>query len=177
MDQDTALERVNYFQGQLLSVSDLSAEQAYFLAKFRRHNRYLHGWGVVSGLKVGMANSSEIVVEPGVAIDCAGNEIHVCAQLRFKIPKNLDVLFVTLQYTETETSPIPNALGSASEELTFTRIREGFLIDIVDVDPMSGHRGKGTGTPGCGCLHKMCIARIEKGRQGWKIALKGRRRA
>ncbi|HVS80411.1 MAG TPA: hypothetical protein VHE60_01595 [Pyrinomonadaceae bacterium] len=55
MDPDTALERLNYFQGQLLSVSDLS------------------------GLKVTMANSSEIVVEPGVAIDCAGNEIHVCA--------------------------------------------------------------------------------------------------
>src|SRR6266849_5010070 len=88
MDPDTTLERLNYFQGQLLSVSDLTAEQDYFLAKHRRHNRYLHGWGVVSGLKVTMPDSSEIVVEPGAAIDCAGNEIHVGAQLRLKIPKS-----------------------------------------------------------------------------------------
>ncbi|MEO8418319.1 MAG: hypothetical protein ABI475_06315 [Methylophilaceae bacterium] len=180
MEQDTALERVNYFPGQLLSVSDLRVEQAYFLAKLRRHNRYLHGWGVVSGLKVAMANSSEIVVDPGVAIDCAGNEIHVCAQLRFKIPKTLDVHFVVLQYTESETSPISNAFGSAPtlfEELTFTRIREGFLIDIVDIDPTSGHRGKGTGTPGCGCLHQLCIARLKQGLHGWKVELRGRRSA
>src|SRR5260370_5017802 len=150
MDPDTALERLNYFQGQLLSVSDLTAEQEYFLAKLRRHNRYLHGWGVVSGLRVTMANSSEIVVEPGVAIDCFGNEIHLCAQLRLKIPKNSAVHFVVLQYAETETSPVPNALGSApaiAGEPTFTRIREGFLIDIANVDPTSDHRSKGTGTP------------------------------
>ena len=47
MDADTALERVKYFQGQMLSVSDLEAEQEYFLARLRRHNRHLHGWGVV----------------------------------------------------------------------------------------------------------------------------------
>lgn len=40
MNQDTALERVNYFQGQLLSVSGLRAEQAYFLAKLQRHNLF-----------------------------------------------------------------------------------------------------------------------------------------
>jgi hypothetical protein len=179
MDPDTALERLKYFQGQLLSVSDLTAEQEYFLARLRRHNRYLHGWGVVSGLKVTMANSSEIVVEPGVAIDCAGNEIHVSAQLRLKIPKNSDVHFVVLQYAETETSPGPNALGSAAtiaEELRFTRIREGFLIDIADVDPTSGHRSEGTGTRGCGCLHQLCIARLKKARHGWNVELRGRRR-
>ncbi len=179
MDQGTALERVNYFHGQLLSVSDMKAEQEYFLAKLRRHNRHLHGWGVVSGLKVTIGNSSEIVVEPGVAIDCAGNEIYVCTQLRLKIPMNLDVHFVVLQYTETKISPIPTALDSAVtivEEQTFTRIREGFLIDIVDVDPLSGHQGEGVGTPGCGSLHQICIACLKKGLRGWKIELKGRRR-
>jgi hypothetical protein len=180
MDPDTALERLNYFQGQLLSVSDLKAEQDYFLAKLRRHNRYLHGWGVVSGLKVTMANSSEIDVEPGVAIDCAGNEIHVCAQLRLTIPKNSDVHFVVLHYTETETTPVPNALGSAptiAEELTLSRIREGFLLDVADVDLTSSHRSKGTGTPGCGGLHQLCIAHLKKGLHGWKVELRGRRRA
>jgi hypothetical protein len=179
MDPDTTLERLYYFQGQLLSVSDLTAEQEYFLAKHRRHNRYLHGWGVVSGLKVTTPDSSEIVVEPGVAIDCAGNEIHVGAQLRLKIPKGPDVHFVLLQYTETEISPVPKVLASApttAQELVFTRIREGFLIDIADVDPTSDHRRNGTGTPGCGRLHQLCIARLKKGLHSWNVELRGRRR-
>jgi hypothetical protein len=177
MDSDTALERVNYFQGQLLSVSDLRAEQDYFLARLRRHNRHLHGWGVVSGLTVAMANSSEIVVEPGVAIDCAGNEIYVHSHLRFRIPKKSDTHFIVLQYTETVISPIPNVLGAASTEageLTCARIREGFHIDIVDHDPTPDHRGKGMGTPGCGRLHQMCIARLRKGLHGWKVELRRR---
>jgi hypothetical protein len=179
MDPETVLERVNYFQGQILSVSDLKAEQEYFLARLRHHNRHLHGWGVVRGLTVRILNHSEIVVEPGVAIDCAGNELHVCAQSRFKIPQNGKVHFVVLGYAETGIAPIPNASGSAStipEELTFTRIREGFRIDIVDVDPMLGHRGKGTGTSGCGHLHPICIASLKKSLQGWKVEQKGRRR-
>jgi hypothetical protein len=180
MNIKTALERLNYFHGQLLSPSDFTAEQEYFLARSRRHNRYLHGWGVVCGLKVTAANSSEITVEPGLAIDCAGNEIQVLSQSRLKIPMNLDVCFVVLQYVETQSSPIPNALGAATstaEELTFMRIKEGFRIDITDVDPTSGHRGKGTGTPGCGCLHPLCIARLKRGLHGWKFELRGRRRA
>ena len=178
MDSDTALERVNYFPGQVLSVSDLRAEQEYFLARLRRHNRHLHGWGVVSGLTVTVDNSSEIVIEPGIAIDCAGNEIHVCAQLRLKILQNLAVYFVVLQYAETGSSPTPNVSGAHTdgEELVFARIREGFHVDIVDRDPTSGHRGKGTGTPGCGRLHQLCIARLKKGLHGWKIEQRGRRR-
>lgn len=180
MDPDTVLERVNYFEGQLLSVSDLRAEQEYFLARLRRHNRHLHGWGVVCGLRVRMANSSEIVVEPGVAIDCAGNEIHVCAPCELKIEDNLGARFVALEYFETEVSPVPGTSGSAApaaEDTTFSRIREGFRIDLVDVDPTSGHRGKGAGTPGCGRPHPVCIARLKKGPHGWKVELRGRRRA
>jgi len=178
MESDTALERVNFFTGQLLSVADLTVEQEYFLSKHRRHNRYLHGWGVVSGLKVSVPDSSGIVVEPGVAIDCAGNEILVCSQARLKIPRKSNAFFVVLQYTETGTSPVPmvSSLASATdEELVFTRIREGFNIDIANTDPSSGHRGKGTGTPGCGCPHPLCIAHIKKGLHGWKVELRGRR--
>ena len=179
MDSCAALERVNYVPGQLLTASDLKAEQEYFLARLRRHNRQLHGWGVVRGLTVTTANSSEVVIEPGIAIDCAGNEIHVCARLRYKIPTNLRMHFVVLEYAETAISPVPIVSGApgVAEEVSFTRIQEGFRVDIVDLDPTSGHRGKGPGTPGCGCLHPICIARVKKGIHGWKVELRGRRRA
>ena len=178
MDPDSALERVNYFQGQLLSSSDLRAEQEYFSTRSRLHNRYLHGWGVVSGLEVTTAGSSDVVVEPGVAIDCAGNEIHMSAAVTLKIPETADAHFVVLQYAESLTSLVPATLGPTladSLEPTFARIREGFLIDIVDVPPAAGHQE--VGTPGCGLLHPVCIARIKPGRHGWKVKPRGRRPA
>jgi hypothetical protein len=46
------LERVNFFDRQLLTANDMIADRDYFLQKLRRHNRFLHGWGVVCGLTV-----------------------------------------------------------------------------------------------------------------------------
>lgn len=51
-DTSAGLTRPRYFNGQLLTADDLQAEQNYFREKLRRHNRCLHGWGVVRGLEV-----------------------------------------------------------------------------------------------------------------------------
>ena len=182
MDPETALERVSYFQGQVLGADDFTAEQEYFLAKHRRHNRYLHGWGVVSGLQVAATDASELVVEPGVAIDCAGNEIHLCAQVRLQLPSQPPVLFLALSYSETRTTPVPvpaaaDPATTPADGQAFSRIREGFLLELVALNPTAGHRGQKTGTPGCGCAHPLCIARLTHGRSGWKVKLRGRRRA
>jgi hypothetical protein len=177
---ETELERVNYFQGQLLSAADLQVEQEYFLARLRRHNRYMLGWGVVSGLTVTTASSTEVVVEPGLAIDCVGNEIHMCAEVRLPVARVPDTQFVVIRYAETKTSPIPLASVeaiSAGGELAYSRIREGFFIEVVGTDPTSSHRGKGTGTPGCGRLHGVCIARLKKTARSWKVEQRGGRRA
>lgn len=45
-------DRLNYFYGQLLSVDDLRTEQAYFREKLKLHNRCLHGYGALCGLRV-----------------------------------------------------------------------------------------------------------------------------
>jgi hypothetical protein len=178
MNSETELERVNYFQGQLLSASDLQAEQEYFLARLRRHNRYMHGWGVVSGLTVTVETSTQIVIEPGFAIDCAGNEIHVCTQVRLPVLRIADTLFIVIGYSETRTSPTSLVSGATTTgEVAYRRIREGFHIEVVGTDPTSNHQGKGTGTPGCGCLHQICIARLSKTPRSWKVEQRGRRRA
>jgi hypothetical protein len=46
------VERPRYFARQLLTPDDLSLEAQYFLDKARRHNRLVHGWGVVCGALV-----------------------------------------------------------------------------------------------------------------------------
>jgi hypothetical protein len=76
---DSGFKRVNYFSGVLLSERDFLGEQVYNSEKRKLHNRLLHGWGVVCGLKVLPTSppSRRVIIEPGLAIDCAGNEILV----------------------------------------------------------------------------------------------------
>ena len=47
---DEPLLRLRYFPGQLMTADDMRAEQEFLLKKARRHNRFLHGWGVTCGL-------------------------------------------------------------------------------------------------------------------------------
>src|SRR4051812_30722541 len=48
----TEFRRPNYYFGQLLSTREFIGEQEYFRQKLMRHNRCLHGYGIVCGLEV-----------------------------------------------------------------------------------------------------------------------------
>jgi hypothetical protein len=62
----------------LLEPEDMSLDQGFHLGNARRHNAELHGWGTVCGLRVLETHCDwEIVLRPGVAIDCMGREIRV----------------------------------------------------------------------------------------------------
>jgi hypothetical protein len=73
-------ERPRFFAGQLLTDKDLEAAQQYVIDKNKLHNRYLVGTGTVCGLAVRCdpCCSGSVVVEPGYAIDCCGNDIVLC---------------------------------------------------------------------------------------------------
>ena len=65
-----------------MDVPDFDVEQRYVVDKFRRHHARLHGTGVVCGLEVVQHRTPAcrdryVVVKPGTAIDCCGNEILV----------------------------------------------------------------------------------------------------
>ena len=80
------LDRTRFFAGQLLTERDLNHEQAYFLAKNRLHNRYLHGWGVVCGMQVVCSECDGwVTVKSGYAIDPCGNDIIVCQDYAFNL--------------------------------------------------------------------------------------------
>jgi len=77
------LERPRYFARQLLTPAEMTLEQTYFRNQFRRHNRLMHGWGVICGGIVcvvpradgGGAEPWLVKVTPGDALDPCGNEI------------------------------------------------------------------------------------------------------
>ena len=83
---DDALLPVNPFTalqfhfGMLLGVDDLETGQGYARGKMRLHNAWLHRDGVVWGLAVGLNASKELTVDPGLALDAAGHELHLDRQ-------------------------------------------------------------------------------------------------
>jgi len=166
MSNAVALERVNFFDGKLLDAEDLSLEQTYHLERHRRHNRYLHGWGVVSGLSVSVADNTTITVHPGVAIDCAGNELVVGECMHLTLNGPLDKYFACIRYTESPAQPMPNSAGMA----VFARIQEGVVAELQSVNPALGHHRKGPGTPGCGLAHWLCVATIRQHNGRWRVA-------
>ena len=152
------LKRVVWFDGKLLSAADLADEQSYFQTRLRRRNRFLHGAGVVSGLKVAIApaagaGNQSVVVEPGFAIDPRGEEIEVCQTTALALPPRGRSLFVQLKFVECPTDPVPSigSLGSTSgDERIYSRIEETFTVvltvtarlDAVSIARLARRRGR-----------------------------------
>lgn len=159
MHSGTVAKRTRYFDGQLLAASDLAQDQLYFREKARRHNRTLHGWGVVCGLDVdGRPGTSEVVVAPGYALDGAGEEIlierevtvDVCKEDRngnavspcrdsanrprgaVEVERPRDQpLYVAVGYAECYESPVPVGAGGSEGTTEHSRVRESFAIKVL----------------------------------------------
>ena len=77
------LERPRYFPRQLLTPTEMTLEQTYFRDKLRRHNRLMHGWGVVCGAVVCIVPRSDgngpepwkVKITPGDVLGPYGDEI------------------------------------------------------------------------------------------------------
>ena len=86
-----SFERNRYFTGKYMTARDFAADQAYFLSRRSIHNRLLHGWGIVCGLRVvphptPECRESWVVVKAGIAIDCTGREVFLPNDLAVQLP-------------------------------------------------------------------------------------------
>jgi hypothetical protein len=73
-DPFTALR---FVYGMLLGVEDLETEQSYHRGKSRLHNAWCHREGVLHGLNVAFNQRRELQVDPGLALDAGGRELHL----------------------------------------------------------------------------------------------------
>ena len=74
----SAQERTRYYPRQLVSAADLTQDQLYFGEKSRRHNRMLHGWGIVCGARVRASSApGSVDIEPGYILGPFGDEIMI----------------------------------------------------------------------------------------------------
>ena len=130
---DGTLVRNRYYTGKLLSAADFEQEQQYLRTKHRRHNRLLHGVGIVSGLDVSVETGQAgeepvVVVSPGLAINEEGEELVLCERATSDMCLGSKVCYVTLRLVERPTNV--DAGGEAS------RIEEYAEIAVVeDVAP------------------------------------------
>jgi hypothetical protein len=142
----SGLERPRYFACQLVTAADLTLDQDYFRAKLRRHNRLLHGWGVVCGAMVKKgAKDNEIVVERGYVLGPYGDEIFIhtdvtvnieealagtvfsstgeetdpwCRDAHTEPPGDQGLRYVAVRYVECQTDPQPvGPVGHGCDDL------------------------------------------------------------
>ena len=104
--------QTRFFYGQRLDVRHFESEQNYVKGKLWLLNRLVHGYGVVCGLDVQMADDHQsVVIQPGIALDKAGREIVVpCPTSKYAIPP-LDPKarrrYATRMNTPTAKTPVP----------------------------------------------------------------------
>jgi hypothetical protein len=86
---DTPLERLRYFPRQLITADDMRTEQHYLRERMKRHNRFLHGFGVVCGCEVIAPTATsppwQLTVCPGYAVSPQGDEILIPQPVTFDL--------------------------------------------------------------------------------------------
>jgi hypothetical protein len=126
--RDATLSRNHFYFGKLLAVDDFEQEQSYNRAKHRRHNRLLHGVGIVRGLDVSLKPRTSgddvvVVVAPGVAIAPDGEELVVCEAVTRDVCQ-ASVCHVTVTLVERSTNPTPDGEFSRIEESADVAVSE-----------------------------------------------------
>lgn len=165
-DMNTTYERPRFFPGQIITADDLTLDQTYILDKLRRHNRMLHGWGIVCGARVDPVTDKPwmVKVNPGYIIGPYGDEICigkvVCCDLRIKctskiVPETPDpcadavtqlplpaagTYFVVVEYSQDAVRPVrskSSGCGCGENPCENSRYRDGFHICVLDTLPAS----------------------------------------
>jgi hypothetical protein len=113
-------ERPRYYARQLVTPEDLTLDQDYFRAKLRRHNLFLHGWGVVCGARVegsgpaGKRTPWKVIVKRGYILGPFGDEIwiekDVCIDVRTRCTTSAAAPADACGPVEPEPEPDPDVL-------------------------------------------------------------------
>jgi hypothetical protein len=162
MDDSHLRQRPNFFSGKLLTAEDLAQEQQYLLDKFKRHNRTLHGFGIVSGLKVS-TRAGQINITAGFALDCEGNELTVSCAQSIVAPATTEsrVAYLQLRFVENVVASSPK--NEAQE------IAEGVEFSLTNENLNRGHRHVRACWLACGNAHPLTIAKLKLTTNAWRV--------
>jgi hypothetical protein len=164
------LQRVSYFEGQVLGTDDFQAEQEYHRNKQRRHNLHFHGVGIVQGLHVSTTKEKahwSVVVEAGVAIDAIGNEVHLCTAAKFPLPEKLTRIQVGIRFSERLRGSVPVGGAPSGEPDTMpTRVEEG--CEVILEPPLSA-RSMVAHAAANASADVLPLARVIRRKHAWQL--------
>jgi hypothetical protein len=145
---------INVHFGMLMGVDEFRTEQGFHLGRSRRHQRLLHGVGVVAGYAVSLdATTFDLRVSPGLAIDALGRDLvleqdqcvnlvqwwlkHQQDEAFDSIKTPLDATFdldVSVGYSTCLSSPVPAiaepCAGNAAD-IAYARVCETVSLQLV----------------------------------------------
>jgi len=160
-DDLRGLERTRFFSRQIVTPEDLTQDQIYFREKAKRHNRMLHGWGVVCGACVRRGTGDcEVLIEPGYVIGPFGDEIVIENETKVDICKlglgeqdgccdddldpwcaeprgncNEGTLFLAIRYSECRSRPVRGGggcgCGCDEGDCEYSRIRDSYTLKLL----------------------------------------------
>lgn len=152
-------ERPRYYARQLVTPDDMTLEQDYFREKARRHNRMLHGWGVVCGATVIQSNQPwMVIVRSGYVLGPYGDEIYIetdqCVDVRVSCTPPAPggngcqpaqpaqtattTQWIAVKYVEKQTGLVRVPVGGCGCEdsaCEYSRYRDSYLICVLDHCP------------------------------------------
>jgi hypothetical protein len=125
------LRRVNPIAGMMIDVETWRTAHDYHRDYARLHHRALHGLGIVTGLDVVVGKSvNALLIQPGVAIDPAGNFVIVDQEQVYRLSSRArGMVYIVLRYRDAPAEP------GAAEAATQTRVLESFLIEERTLPP------------------------------------------
>lgn len=161
----TPQTRPRWQPGSYLTAAAVTLEQNYRLQKLRRHNRQMHGWGVLCGLWVVPAADAThpwaVRICPGYAIGPYGDEIEVPQSIQVNIEDYLwyqpetalgivfqQIALVAIRYQEftDDLTAFPNRPCQCNDpEYVPDRIGDGYQPGVLWSNPVLNLR---TGAPG-----------------------------
>src|SRR5262245_12570107 len=87
MATSVQLERIRYWQGQLLASGDLNTQMRVVEELRRQHNRKAHrAYGIAIGLAAGDIKDNALPVACGLAYDCSGRELIIAVDTTVSLP-------------------------------------------------------------------------------------------
>ncbi|WP_420024533.1 collagen-like triple helix repeat-containing protein (plasmid) [Cereibacter azotoformans] len=168
--------RTNYYDGKPLFARDFITEQDYHRGHRQMHNALLHGAGTVCGLKL-VQHPSEtcrrdfVVVEPGLALDCCGQEIvvpkrglvRIADLLRadLALQEQLDGsahLFIAIERQDCGEEKAPVILPGCEGEGAFAHVAEGYRFVLYAGRPEDLARHEPVEAPRLDWVHSFSFA-------------------
>ncbi len=164
-----------YFDGKLLVARDFTDEQDYHRGLRHLHNQMLHGTGTVCGLKViqhpqESCRRENLVIEPGMALDCCGQELILAARRRVDVAAMLEAdpdlaealdgsrhLLVALRRCDKGAEPMPLLLPGCGEAdaTEYGRVLEDVEVVLLAIDPAAEAAASVPQSPRLDWVHTM----------------------